>query len=193
MWPGRAFEEREIMKHSMPFTRAFIPALFCIGFAVAAQDHNSSRSNKTSSIAAPDTGSGTVDMKVKEKANRTKSMTTNGSQDPGAPAIAIGDEGSNNNPSPKGGKAGIAVNEDGTHNKALSTGGGAAGMAIDEGGTPKVHKGKKPAAVDKDKDGDPSISDCDDNDPKRSMKSGASDCGTAAVKTKNGLQDKKNR
>ena len=163
------------MIQSIPFTRAFVPALVCVGFAVAAQDHNSSRSNKTSSIAAPDTGTGSVDMKVKEKANRTKSMSADSSH---GSEIEL----------PK------ATNDAGMlETRSSVTGGGAAGMAIDEGGTPKVHKGKKPAMVDKDKDGDPSVTDCDDNDPKRSLKSGASDCGTAAGKTKNELQDKKNR
>ena len=46
----------------------------------AAQDHNSSRSNKTASIAAPDSGTdaGESGFKVKEKANRTKSLSTDG-------------------------------------------------------------------------------------------------------------------
>ena len=89
------------MKHSNAFALPFTSALLCIGIAGAAQDHNSSRSNKTSSVAAPD--SGAVDMKVKEKGNRTKSMTADGSQDSGAAGIAIGDPGVN----------GIAVDESG--------------------------------------------------------------------------------
>ncbi len=84
-------------------------ALFFQVAPFAAQDHNSSRSNKTSSIAAP-SDSGAVEMKAKEKANRTKSMTADGSQEPSA-EIAIGDPGVN-------------------------------GIAIDEGGTPKVKGGK---------------------------------------------------
>ena len=91
------------MRHPKAFIGSLASVFFCIGFASAAQDHNSSRSNKTSSVVAPDSGGGAVDMKVKEKANRTKSMTADGSQDSGAAGIAIGDPGVN----------GIAVDESG--------------------------------------------------------------------------------
>jgi hypothetical protein len=67
------------MKLPTAFGNFFVCALFCSGIAGAGQDHNSSRSNKTGSIASPDSGTGTdaTSMKVKEKGNRTKSMTTN--------------------------------------------------------------------------------------------------------------------
>lgn len=91
----------DFMKHSMVFNLSVVSVCICFGVAGAAQDHNSSRSNKTSSITAPDSGSDVSSMKVKEKANRTKSLSTDGSQDSDSAGLAI-DEGGT--PKVKGGK-----------------------------------------------------------------------------------------
>ena len=96
------------MKNSNAFILSFVIALICIGFAMAAQDHNSSRSNKTSSIAAPDTvnsdtGSGSARKVFVLPHVLEKSGTTNAAAKPCDP-----------NTMDCGGAAGIAVNEEGT-------------------------------------------------------------------------------